>query len=304
MSGAVAHVAKPKHQNESGPATLPHTKRATSLLILSSKSGSMTPEIEAKLRKAFETSLCVEFDPKMDIEKLVTPNAMIFVAGGDGTIGWVVRRLVDTKHPVGILSMGTFNNFAKSLHLPTTVDAAIRVIKNGRPHPITLGRLNGKVFLEAAAIGLFGETIAAGESAKDRAFGAFADDLKHVIEARPFTYELTGDIRGSGSCMSLVFTNTTSIGSQIPVSDKTPVDPYLELSVHAGRSRTDIVKRVLARAVLSKHKEEGLGQVFRFRKLEVVTKPKVRIYADNAQLGRTPATITAELSALRVILPG
>jgi diacylglycerol kinase (ATP) len=304
MTAAMPHVAKPRHRNGSGPVVTTRTKRATSLLILSSKSGSMTPAIEAKLRKAFATSLCVEFDSKMDLEKLVTPDAMVVVAGGDGTIGWVVRRLVDTKHPVGILSMGTFNNFAKSLHLPTTVDAAIRVVKNGKPHPITLGRLNGKVFLEAAAIGLFGETIAAGESAKDRAFGAFADDLKHVIEARPFSYELTGDIRGSGSCMSLVFTNTTSIGSQMPVSDKTPADPYLELSVHAGRSRTDIVKRVLARAVLSKHREEGLGQVFKFRKLEVVTKPKVRIYADNAQLGRTPATITAELSALRVILPG
>jgi diacylglycerol kinase family enzyme len=277
-------------------------KRAASLLILSSKAGSMTPEIEAKLRKAFARSLVVEFDPTMELEKLVSPKGMVIVAGGDGTIGWVVRRLADTKHPVGILSLGTFNNFAKSLRLPTTVDAAIRVIKEGKPRPITLGRLNGKVFLEAAAIGLFGETIAAGESAKDRAFGAFADDLKHVMEARPFTYELTGDIKGSGSCMSLVFTNTTSIGSQMPVSDKTPEDPYLELSVHAGRSRTDIVKRVLARAVLSKHKEGGLGQVFKFRKLQVTTKPKVRIYADNAQLGRTPATITAELSALQVIL--
>jgi diacylglycerol kinase (ATP) len=278
-------------------------KRATHLLILSSKAGSMTPEIEAKLRKAFARSLIVEFDPKMDIEKLITPRARVVVAGGDGTIGWVVRRLVDTKHPLGILSLGTFNNFAKSLHLPTTVDAAIRVIKNGKPHPITLGRLNGKVFLEAAAIGLFGETIAAGESAKDRAFGAFAEDLKHVMEAKPFTYELAGEIRGSGTAMSLVFTNTTSIGSQMPVSDKTPVDPYLELSVHAGATRRDIVKRVLARAVLSKHREGGMGQVFRFRKLEVTTKPKVRIYADNAQLGRTPATITAELSALKVILP-
>jgi diacylglycerol kinase (ATP) len=214
-----------------------------------------------------------------------------------------VRRLADSKHPLGILSLGTFNNFAKSLHLPTTVDAAIRVIKTGKPQPITLGRLNGKIFLEAAAIGLFGETIAAGESAKDKAFGAFAEDVKHIAEARPFTYELTGDIRGSGTAMSLVFTNTTSIGSQMPVSDKTPVDPYLELSVHAGATRTDIVKRVLARVVLSKHKEGGLGQVFKFRKLEVTTKPKVRIYADNALMGRTPATITAELSALKVILP-
>src|SRR5229473_1423154 len=249
------------------------------------------------------SSLIVEFDPKMDLERPASPRAKIIVAGGDGTIGWVVRRLADTKHPVGILSMGTFNNFAKSLKLPTTVDAAIRVIKSGKPHPITLGRLNGKVFLEAAAIGLFGETIAAGESAKDRAFGAFAEDMKHIAEARPFKYVLTGDIRGSGSCMSLVFTNTASIGSQMPVSDSTPKDPYLELSLHAGASRTDIVKRVLARAVLSKHREEGLGQVFQFRKLEVVTTPKVRIYADNAQLGWTPATITAALSALKVILP-
>ena len=284
-------------------ASTGRAKQTNSLLILSSKAGSMTPEIEAKLRKAFDGSLIVEFDPKMDLDKLVGPTAMIVVAGGDGTIGWVVRRLVDTKHPLGILSMGTFNNFAKSLHLPTTVDAAIRVIKRGKPHPITLGRLNGKVFLEAAAIGLFGETIAAGESAKDRAFGAFADDLKHVMEAKPFTYELEGDIRGTGTAMSLVFTNTSSIGSQMPVSDKTPVDPYLELSVHAGATRRDIVKRVLARAVLSKHREGGLGQVFKFRRLEVTTKPRVRIYADNAQLGRTPATITAELSALQVILP-
>jgi len=103
--------------------------------------------------------------------------------------------------------------------------------------------------------------------------------------------------------MSLVFTNTTSIGSQMPVSDKTPEDPYLELSVHAGATRRDIVKRVLARVVLRKHKEAGLGQVFKFRKLEVTTKPKVRVYADNMQFGRTPATITAELSALHVILP-
>jgi diacylglycerol kinase family enzyme len=276
--------------------------RASSLLIMSSKAGSMTPQVEAKLRKAFDSSLIVEFDPKMDIEKLVAATGTVIIAGGDGSIGWVVRRLADTKHPLGIISMGTFNNFAKSLHLPTNIDAAIKVVQKGRPHPITLGRVNKTIFLEAAAIGLFGETIAAGESAKDRAFGAFAEDVKHIAEAKPFTYELTGDIRGSGSAMSLVFTNTTSIGSQMPVSDKTPVDPYLELSVHAGASRTDIVKRVLARAVLSKHKEGGLGQVFKFRKLQVTTKPNVRIYADNANVGRTPATITAELSAVQVIL--
>jgi len=279
------------------------TARATSLLILSPRAGSMNPDVEAKIRKAFDGSLIVEFDPRMDLDTLITRTATVIVAGGDGTIGWVVRRLVDSKHPVGIISMGTFNNFAKSLHLPTTVDAAIRVVKNGKPHPITLGRVNGTVFLEAAAIGLFGATIAAGDAAKDLAFGAFADAARRVITARQFGYELTGDITGDGSAMSLVFTNTRSIGTQMPVSDKTPEDPFLELSVHAGSNRTDIVRRVLARTVLSKDGEEGLGQRFRFRKLQVTTKPRARIYADNIRVGLTPASISAELSALKVILP-
>jgi diacylglycerol kinase (ATP) len=263
----------------------------------------MTPVIEARIRKAFAGWLIVEFDPKMDLDKMVTPRAAVVVAGGDGTIGWVVRRLVDTKHPVGILSLGTFNNFAKSLHLPTTVDTAIRVVKNGKPRPITLGRVNGAVFLEAAAIGLFGETIAAGDAAKELAFGAFAEAARKVIAARRFKYELTGDIEGDGSARSLVFTNTKSTGTQMPVSDTTPRDHYLELSVHAGGSRTDIAKRVIAGAVLSKTGEEGRGQMFRFRKLQVTTRPRVRIYADNIRIGLTPATITAELSALKVILP-
>ena len=254
------------------------------------------------MRRAFVGSTVVEFDPGIDIENLVSPAGTVIVAGGDGTIGWVVRRLADSKRALGIVSMGTFNNFARSLHLPTTVAAAIRVIRSGKRRRITLGRLNGNVFLEAAAIGLFGDAIAAGESAKNRAFGDFADDLKHLVEARPFRYELTGDIRGSGTAMSLVFANTTSIGSQLPVSDTTPVDPYLEFSVHAGATRRDIVGRALSRAVLARKREQGLGQVFRFRKLQVTTTPKVRIYADNAQLGRTPATVTAELSSLKVIL--
>ena len=39
------------------------------------------------------------------------------------------------------------------------------------------------------------------------------------------------------------------------------------------------------------------------RKLQVTTKPRARIYADNIRVGLTPASISAELSELKVILP-
>jgi len=278
-------------------------RKANRLLIISTGAGNITPDIEAKLRTLLAGYLIVPFDPKQDFEKLITPKARVVIAGGDGSVENVVRKLADSKHPVGILSLGTFNNFALALGLPADLDKQVEVIKNGRPLPITLGRVNGTVFLEACAIGLFGETIALGEAAKNLKYGDFASELTNVLTARPFTYELDGDLNGSGSAMSLVFTNTSSIGARLPVSDSTPINPYLEFSVHAGRTKTDIAVRALVSAVLRKHEEEGAGQVFRFRKLSVRTKPRVRVYADTLLVGRTPATVTAEVSALRVILP-
>jgi len=262
----------------------------------------MTPEIEKKLRTEFADHLILEFDPKEDFEKVITSRATVVVAGGDGTVEFVVRKLADSQHPIGILSLGTFNNFALALGLPTDLEKAIKVVRHGQPRGITLGRINGHIFLEACAIGLFGETIALGDSAKDMEFGKLGSKLKDVIGARPFQYELRGDIEGSGTAMSLVFSNTPSTGSKLPVSDATPVEPYLEFSVHAGRTRMDIVGRALAAALLDKHHEDA-GQVFKFRRLEVTTRPKVRVYADNFMVGRTPSTVTAEVSAVKVLLP-
>src|SRR5438477_5107674 len=284
-------------------AVNPTQRKASRLLILSTGAGNLTPEIEARLRAVFADHLVIPFDPKADFEKAITPRARIVVAGGDGSVEFVVRKLADTKHPVGILSLGTFNNFALALGLPTNLDRQIEVVKTGRARPITLGRVNGTVFLEACLIGLFGETIALGETLKDRKYGSLATDLAKVLTAKRFTYELEGDLKGSGSAMSLVFTNTASIGSLLPVGDSTPKDHYLDFAVLAGRTRSDIAARALASALLMKHAEEGLGQVFRFQKVSVKTRPRVRVYADNVLIGRTPATVTAEISAVKVILP-
>ena len=273
-------------------------------MIISSSAGAMTPAIEAKLRSLFADHRIVPFDPKTDFEKLVTPRAWVVIAGGDGSVEFVIRKLADSKHPVGILSLGTFNNFALALGLPPGLDEQIKVIKTGRARAITLGRVNGNVFLEACAIGLFGQTIALGEAAKDGVYGSFVTALREVLSAKRFRYVLQGDIAGDGSAMSLVFTNISSIGARLPVSDAKPTGTYLEFSVHAGRTKTDIAVRALASALLMKHREEGAGQVFRFRQLSVTTLPRVRVYADNMFVGRTPATVTAEPSALKVILPG
>jgi diacylglycerol kinase (ATP) len=275
-------------------------KKPTRLLVISRNAGSMNADAELKLRTAFADHLIVDFDPDRDVGELVSDRARIVVAGGDGTVEFIVRKFADTKHPIGIVPLGTFNNLARALGLPLKLDAAIAVARDGRMRAITLGRVNDHIFVEACAVGLFGETIAMGDSAKDMEFGKLAAGLKEMIGARRFKYELNGDIRGSGSGMSLVFSNTASVGSQIKIADGTPTDPYLEFSVHVGRTRGDIVSRAIKSAV---HFDDGADQVFRFKRLEITTTPRVRVYADNFQVGRTPATVTAEVSALKVMMP-
>ena len=277
--------------------------RSTRLLVISRSAGSMDEGLERKLRKAFADHTIVDFDPNEDLSGMLSPQARIVVAGGDGSVEFIVRKFADTQHPIGIIPLGTFNNLAHALGLAHSVDRAIEVARNGRPKAITLGRVNDHIFVEACAIGLFGDTIAMGDAAKDHAFGELAEHLKNVVTARPFQYELGGDLEGHGSAMSLVFSNTASIGSQLPIGDTSPTHRHLEFSVHAGSSRSDIVRRAIAAAVAGKHAEHGAGQVFNFQRLTVKTRPRVRVYADNFLVGRTPATVTAETSALCVLVP-
>ena len=290
-------MSKAKKATAQPPAEL-----AKKLLIISSKAGSITPDVEAQLRKAFADHLIVEFDPKNDFRKLVTADGLVVVAGGDGTIGFVARALVESDHTLGILSMGTYNNFAKALGLPASLTGAIRVIKTGVPHRITIGRVGGTPFLEAAAVGMFGAAIELGEAVKDGHFGDFAQKLGTVTGAKPFRYEITGDIKGHGMAMSLVFANTPSIGAAMPVANATPTDSYLELAVHAGASRHDIVGRLITGRMFSP-REHPLEMGFQFRKIRITTKPMIEVYADNQKVGKTPIEIEAEVGALSILLP-
>jgi diacylglycerol kinase (ATP) len=280
----------------------PKPRVTSKLLIISSKAGSITPEIDAQLRKAFADHLVVEFDPKDDFRKLLTRQARVVVAGGDGTVGFVSRALIDSSHTLGILSLGTYNNFAKALGLPANLAGAIRVIKTGIPHQITVGRVAGTPFLEASAVGMFGAAIELGEAIKDAKFGELGQKLGLVTGAKPFRYEITGDINGHGMAMSLVFANTPSIGAAMPVADANPLGTYLELAVHAGASRHDIIGRLLSGRML-RPRAHPLEMGFRFRKITVATKPKVEVYADNEKVGMTPVEISAQLGALNILLP-
>jgi len=67
----------------------------------------------------------------------------------------VASRLLGSGRFLGIVPMGAFNFFARSLDLPQSVDEAVDLIATGSPVTVTLGDVNGRIFINNASLGLY-----------------------------------------------------------------------------------------------------------------------------------------------------
>lgn len=83
----------------------------------------------------------------------------IVVGGGDGTISTAAAALAGTGRVLGVLPLGTFNHFAKELGIPLDLDAAVRTVAAGAVRDRDVADVNGRVFINFSAVGLYPEVI-------------------------------------------------------------------------------------------------------------------------------------------------
>lgn len=102
----------------------------------------------------------VWWDPGTDLGAVVRDLAgegrrTIVAAGGDGTVAAVAAALRGTDLALAVLPLGTFNFFARGLGLPEDPEGAARAILEAKPRRISIGTVNGQVFLNNASLGLY-----------------------------------------------------------------------------------------------------------------------------------------------------
>lgn len=277
------------------------SEKTDKLLVYSPKAGSVTDEVQRRLHEEFADFTFVEFPPAADWLAMLEPKSTVVACGGDGTIAAVAKVLAGTDHVYGILAMGTFNNFARGLGLPTDFEAALEVVKSGRPKPVTLGKVNDEEFLEATAIGVFGDAIAFGEAAKDLHYGEALSRLRQIANESDFAFTISGSVSKQGRATSIIVANTPSIGALIPVGQTSPEDGRLEVIINRGRSRLGFFARLVG-AVLRRQQPAKFDS-YKVNKVRIETTPQVSVHADAAELGTTPVEIQALSGGLLVILP-
>lgn len=88
-----------------------------------------------------------------------TAPLAIVAAGGDGTVNAVAQALAGTSRPLGILPLGTLNHFARDLGLPFDIPGAVAVIAAGNTASVDAAEVNGRIFVNNSAIGLYPDMV-------------------------------------------------------------------------------------------------------------------------------------------------
>ena len=74
-------------------------------------------------------------------------------AGGDGTIYETVQGLAGTDTALGVIPLGTGNDFIKTMDLPKGIEAQVEVLTKGSIRIFDLGRINDRYFANVVGIG-------------------------------------------------------------------------------------------------------------------------------------------------------
>jgi diacylglycerol kinase family enzyme len=94
----------------------------------------------------------------------------LVAAGGDGTISTAAAAVAGTEMPLGILPLGTLNHFARDAGIPLDLEAAVAAIAGGRTRQVDVAEVNGRVFVNNSAVGLYPELVRERE-AQQRSMG-------------------------------------------------------------------------------------------------------------------------------------
>lgn len=80
---------------------------------------------------------------------------LIIAVGGDGTVNEVLNGVAeyDQRPILGIIPMGTVNDFASALYIDNDIEAAVDTIVNGQTMFIDIGQMNNKYFMNIAGGG-------------------------------------------------------------------------------------------------------------------------------------------------------
>lgn len=230
----------------------------------------------------------------------------IVVGGGDGSLHAALPAVLETGRPLGVLPLGTANDFARSLGIPD-VTSAIEVILAGRTQLVDVGVVNGIHFLNAVGIGLGPDINRDLDKESKSSFGVFAyllHGLRNLKENRGIHAVI--DCDGSISVvrsLQITIANGVHYGGGMTISKDARLDDgFLDVLSIAPLSAWRLFMK--GPALRSGDMDDAPElRTFRASRVSVRTRRPMNVTADGEQVTQTPVECHTIAGTLRVFAP-
>jgi YegS/Rv2252/BmrU family lipid kinase len=237
---------------------------------------------------------------------------VVFTLGGDGTAMEVAGALAGSDIPIGVLPGGTGNLLARALGIPRNVERAVHSLMEGDSRRIDLGVVQGHRFAVAAGVGIDASMVAETPPWMKRRLGVFAYTiiatraaLRAVIFRRFFIarVEVDGEIIERRAAAVLfanfgaILEDRISFGPDILVDDG-----VLDCCIFSPSHLWDAM-RIMWRVTRRDFRPDPALLYRKGARFRIETVPILPIQADGELLGLTPADVSVEPLAARLLVP-
>ncbi|OWA35897.1 sphingosine kinase [Saccharibacillus sp. O16] len=158
---------------------------------------------------------------------------LVVSVGGDGTLHETINGLLDQKHrpKLGVIPLGTVNDFARALHIPLNPDQAIQTLTSSRVRRVDMARVNDQLFANVVAAGSLADTLSSVTSEDKSKLGAmayFKEGVKELLgnSAAPLRIEYDGEV-WEGKAPIFIAALTNSVGGFENLAPDASVDDGL-----------------------------------------------------------------------------
>ncbi len=231
----------------------------------------------------------------------------VIVGGGDGTLNGALPKLLELGLPFGILPLGTANDLARTLGLPSQIDLAAGVIADGHTQSIDLGKVNGHHFLNVASIGISVEVAALLDRDLKARYGVLSYPIslwRAVAKRRAFRVRIACDSQHwQGRAIQLSIGNGRSYGGGMAIAEDAEInDGQLDLVIMEPQP---VWRMLLSLPAFRRGQHARIGEVHHWRgkRIELWTRQPLPMNTDGEVTTETPARIEIMPKALQVFVP-
>lgn len=234
---------------------------------------------------------------------------LIVAVGGDGTLNEVVSGIAEYERrpKIGLIPMGTTNDFARAVHIPRDINKAVDIIIKGDSIPVDVGKMDDRYFINIAGGGRLTELTYEVPSKLKTVLGQLAYYLKGIemlpsIRSSNVRIEYDGHVFEDKAMMFLIGLTNSVGGFEKLAPDASINDGKFTLLILKEVNMAEFI-RLASLALRGEHLSDPHVIYTKASRISVSSKERVLLNLDGEYGGALPATFENLYRHIEMMVP-